>query len=391
MPVNARFDSYLKELIYHPERSKKWMKDKLLDIPEKKILQGHLLLRDNRGSEVVQEIKKVPDTNHEFIDGHKNLLLGIAYNNIGNYAESELYLNLSIKQFRKNNISYHLFTALFNLLNVLSNVGRFSEMESVLNEMESLNPSEKLAQVRLIRARFIYACDINDIHRATELLDVIHSIRNDISEYDFAAHLICEFMFFIKIEEFHRAQETLKEVRKCRKFMASENYHFMKRLLSHLLNDDTIYVYQREFPDLTALFHQMKVIEMLQANDRSQALAHWGELQKEFPKLYQEDFTYKGDKNLFSLCLQKHLDQQGLSEVVLSLENSKSQNAFDILLRSSAPIRSTDLYRALYGENVKSKDDLTKLAILISKIRKKQHVRILSRKGTYQLERANLE
>lgn len=391
MSAHDRFDTYLKELIYHPERSKKWMRDKLLGSLEKKILQGHLLIRDNKSSYVVEEIKKIPDADVDFLDGHKNLLLGIAYNNMGKYSDSEDYLLRAIKTFRSLKTDYHLFTSLFNWLNVLSNVGRFAEMKEVLNEMEELNPAEKLAQVRLLRSRFIYACDMDEVDRARELLEVIHSIRSDISEYDFAAHLICEFMFFIKVEEFMNAQKTLEEIRGCRKFMASENYHFMKRLLLHLMNDDTIYVYEREFPNLSILFHQMKVIENLQANDLIQAGTHWKELQRMFPYQYKNSFDYQGDKNLFSLCLKKHLS--GLQTNAPSkkyTESSKYQAAFDILQDSATPIRSNDLYRILYGKDVQSKYDLSKLAILISKVRKTHQVKILSRKGSYQLVQ-NLE
>lgn len=385
MSAHNKFDTYLRELIYHPERSKKWMKDKLLGLLEKKILQGHLLIRDNKGALVIEDMKKIPDTNVEFMDAHKNLLLGIAYNNIGNYPESEKYLLRAVHVFRMCNIHYHLFTSLFNLLNVLSNVGRFKEMEDVLQEMEELNPPEKLAQVRLLRARFIYACDTDDSDRARELLEVIRSIRSDISEYDFAAHLICEFMFFIKVEEFDDAQKTLEELKKCRKFMASENYHFMKRLLSHLISDDTIYVYEREFPALSMLFHQMKVIELLQANDVVQAEVHWKELQKLFPEQYQNGFIYQGDKNLFSLCLDKQLKFSGRVISKKTIEGPKYHAAFDILKGSSKPIRSKELYKILYGEDVQSKHDLSKLAILISKIRRNHQVKILSRKGSYQL------
>lgn len=386
MLASDKFDSYLRELIYHPERSKKWMKDNLIGVMEKKILQGHLLIRDNKSSQVIEEIIKIPDSNIDFIDGHKHLLLGIAYNNIGEYSLSEEFLQHSISLFRLNRHSYHLFTALFNLLNVLSNIGRFQEMKLVLEEMEELNPPEKLAQVRLLRSRFIYACDVNDYERARFLLEVIHSIRSDISEYDFATHLICEFMFYIKIDEFDNAQKTLEKLKKCRKFAASENYHFMKRLLSHLINDDTIYVYKREFPVLSMLFHQMKVIESFQSNDIVTAERHWMELRNQFPDQYHDHFTYSGEKNLFSLCLAKHKDniKNNVSNNI-SVDGPKYQIAFDLLQSSSTPIRSSDLYFTLYGQEAQNKNDLGKLAILISKIRRQHQVRILSRKGSYQL------
>ena len=385
MSENNRFDIYLKELIYHPERSKKWMSDQQLLRLERKILQGHLLVRDNKNALVIEDVTKIPDSNVEFVDAHKNLLLGICHNNIGEYFESENYLLRAIHVFRENKISYHLFTALFNLLNVLSNVGRFSEMKNVLNEMEILNPPEKLAQVRLLRSRFIYACDLNQMTRARELMEVIDSIRSDMSEYDYAAHLVCEFMFFMKMEEFSNAQRSLERMQRCRKFMASENYHFMKRLFAHLLTDDTIYIYEREFPHFSVLFHQMKVIERLQANDSIQAERHWSELEKIFPDLYQDNFSYLGDKNLFSLCLKKHRDIFKDTRPKTLTEGPKLHAAFKILQETSAPIRAAELYKVLYGKEIQSKNDLSKLTVIISKVRKNHQVKILSRKGTYQL------
>jgi len=381
------FDSYIKELIYYPQRATKWFADKRLTSVEKKILQGYLQIRNNQSSQVITELKDLPQSSIAFVQDHFHLILGICYNNIGDAKSGEKYLSLAIKGFEDKGEDYHLFTALFNLLNLLGNEARVSEMGAVLSKMEEICPDMKLAKLRLFRSQFIYACDSNQELLARKLITKINLLKADFSESDLAQHLVCEFMFYIKYEELNKAQDIIVQMKKCRNYALSENYHFMNRLLSHLITDSAIYVYEREFPTLTYLFHQMKVIESLQGADRENAEIYWKKLQAFNPDIYKEDFRYHGEKCLFSLCLEKHLNKVKKFNLKLNSNNTPLYKvAFEILTQSSIPLKKGHLFELIYGEVPETKEDDIRLARIISKIRQVYGVRILFKKGSYSLE-----
>lgn len=384
------FDAYIRELILHPERSKKWMNDKRLTMAEKKILQGHLLVRDNKHKEVIEEISSISDSEMEFVNDHKHLLLGICYNNTGRCTEALKYLRLAAIAFEKAGQNYHLFTTLFNMINNLGNLGKIEEMTPVLQRMVDLRVSGRLPETRLLRSQFIHAVDSNNNQLAHELLPRIQKLKIDMPESELGPQLVCEFMFHIKEENFDKAEAVLGEMKKHRKFMIGENFPFMKKLLSHLVENTTIYVYERDFPSQeSALYRQIKVIEALQAQNIEEAQTHWGYLQSRYGKqLYQDDFRWNGEKCLFSLCLDKHVAKRKDAPLKLQLvtgDESKYKLAYKILKNAQAPMRSGELYELLYGEIINDKEDLKKLVSLIMHIRKHYGVEIISRKGTYEL------
>lgn len=380
------FDAYIKEIIFHPERSKKWLADKRLTSQEKKILQGYMLIRDNQSSQVVAELLDSPISDIDFVNFHRELLLGISFNNTGNFIKAEKYLMSAIASFEKNGLNYHLFTAYVNLVNLYSNIGKIKEMGEVVHKMEALRPEGRLAQTRLLRCQFIYACDSNDNQAARILITKIAKINSEMSESDQINHLLCVFMFFVKNEELENAKQTLEQMKKHRKFLVSENFIFMKKLLSHLMEDATIYAYEREFSTLPNLFHQLKVIEHLQGEEIDEAQKHWSKLSQIDPLQHQNNFKYTGEKCLFSLCLSKHEKREKKIHLkVHSGDAPQTQVVFEILQNLQAPIKKGQLYELIWGESPEDKEDLVRLSNLISKVRATYQVTIVSRKGTYLL------
>jgi hypothetical protein len=384
------FDGYIRELIFHPGREKKWMNDRRLTIAEKKILKAHLLLRDNKYSVAITELDTISSTEIEFVNHHKSLLMGICLNNTGKYAEGFEYLKQAQKGFEESSNYYHLFTTLFNLVNNLGNLGKINEMSTVIQKMESLRISGKLQEIRLLRSQFIFACDSNNDQLANNLLPQIHKFKPSMPESELGAQLICEFIFHIKKEDLESAKQVLIQMKKHRKFMIGENFHFMNKLLNHLTTDDTLYIYERDFPSSeSVLFRQIKVIEALSSQDLEQANIHWLFLQSKCGKdLYMNGFKWAGEKCIFSLCLDKHLKKQKLDRVALKIiagDGPRYQKAYEVLKNAQAPVRSELLYEIIYEKEIESKDDLKKLALLMINIRKIYKVEIISKKGTYTL------
>lgn len=342
------------------------------------------MIRSNKNAKVIEEFKSIQESDIDFVNDHCNLLLGICFNNTGEHATGERYLKLAIEGFEARDASYHLFTALFNLFILMSNLGKISDMERVLKRMEKIDLSETLAKVRLLRCQFIYACDSNNNDEAYALIKKINKIKADFSESDIAQHLVCEFMFYVKQEELKKAESVLEEIKQYRNYSTTENFIFMKRLLSHLTDDTTIYIYEREFSITSFLYHQLKVIEALQSQNSEEALKFWNKLQKKDSHLYEKDFKYLGEKCLFSLCLDKHLKQAPVPALeIISGKGSLQQRLYQVLLESKVPLSKGYLFELLWGELPEEKVDFLRLAKVISKVRTIYKVEIISRKGTY--------
>lgn len=390
MPVICKtFEVYLREMIYHPERSKKWLNDKRLTTIEKTILKCHLLIRDNKNREAIKEIEKTPDSDIDFVNDQKNLLLGICHNNVSNFSLGEKYLNLAKAGFESKNEYYHLFTTLYSLMLVLANLGRIEEMGKVLARMEELRVDGLLPKIRLLRAQCVYATDSNNNEKARECIKEIKRIKSQMPESELGPQLIDEFIFYMKNEELANAESVLVEMKKYKKFSLTESFNLMKSLLSYLRNDTTIYVYERMFPNpASCQFYQMKVIAALQISDMEEATLYWNKLRKEHSeKLYQDDFKWTGEKCLFSLCLDKNrgkLTQTSGIKFIKS-EGPKHLVIYDILTKAGRPVKAAELYEVLYGEALQDKDDLRKLARLIVSVRETYNVEVLSKKGTYQI------
>ncbi len=384
------FDAYIRELIAHPERSKKWMNDRRLTSAEKRILKGHLFVRNNKYQEAIEELKLITTTDFDFVMAHKNLLFGICYNNIGKYDDGLKYINLAITEFENKNQNYHLFTAYYNLINNLGNLGLIKEMSPVIDKMKALRVTGKLQEIRLLRCEFMFASDSNNFPAAEILLTKIHKLKSSIPDSELGPQLIFEFIFYIKTEQMERAEDIIVQMKKHRNFMVSENFHFMKKLLSHLLHNDTLYVYERNFTSSdSALFRQIKIIEELQSQNKDKALEHWRFLQEKFGKeVYADNFQWAGEKCLFSLCLKKNLDKvtnEKPTLKIISSETPKYQILYEALKNAKSPIRAGELYEIIYGECAEDKDDLKKLVLLVINIRKQYGAEIISRKGTYEL------
>lgn len=386
------FDSYIKELIYYPKRAPKWLSDKRLTQLEKRILQGHLLIRENKNAKVIEELKNVSKIDIDFVKDHYHLLLGICYNNTGNYSQSERLLILATKGFEERSEYYHLFTSLFNLLMIYSNRGKVPEMATTLKRMEEICPDATITQIRLLRCQFVYAVDSNDKVTANKLIDKINKVKSDFSESDLGEHFICEFMFHIKHEKFDKAQSIIEEMKKYRNYTSTDNFNFMKELLAHLRVDKTLYVYDREFPNKSVLYQQMKVIEAMQSSHQEEAQKWWKELQLGDSHLYGDNFHYRGEKCLFSLCLDKHLKKEKTPDSfkLIKGDRPKIEVVYDIL-KSEIPVRKELLYELVYGETAEAKEDFIKLANLVSKVRSHYGLTIQLRKGAYILENSKKE
>lgn len=379
------FDAIIKELNYHPEKSKRWLEDKRLTMLEKKIISGYMMVRNNQNEDVIAELTTLGESDIEFVNSHRDLLLGICYNNTTRFHLAEKHLLKSIQGFEQNQLHYHLFTARFDLFMVYSNLVNLPKMKSVLDEMEKMRLDGKLAQIRLMRCQFIYADEAFNVESGWSLNKKLNALKPEMAESDLIAHLVSEFMFYIKQDEFDLAQDVLMQMKKHRKFHLSENFNFMKRLMDHHRLGMPIYAYDREFKNIPLLFHQLKVIQAFESQEKETAQFHWQELQKIAPEIHGPDFVFKGGKGLFAICLEKYLHQEKPVELTEVSEGSKVEIFYQLMIKAQGPLQKGLVYEILWGTSPEDKDDYKRLTRLVSKVRDRYGIDIQTRKGTYFL------
>ncbi len=223
---------------------------------EKKIIIDHSLIRNNQNSKVIEEIENISEGEIDFVNAHQNLLLGIACNNLSLFNKAEIYLEKSTQTLRDLELHYYAFISLFNQFMLYSNMRDYSEMSKALKRMKEIPLDSRMLEIRLMRCEFIFANEMNHNKEAEIYLNRIEQIKHEMVESDLIAHLVTEFMFYIKLERLTEARETLSAMKSFRKFHLSENYNFMKKLLDHLMDNSPIYAYDHDFKNTPFLFYQ---------------------------------------------------------------------------------------------------------------------------------------
>lgn len=195
------------------------------------------------------------------------------------------------------------------------------------------------------------------------------------------------FDFYIKQEKLDKAKTVLDQMKKYRKFHLTENYNFMKHLLSNLQLNHPLWITDDDYSKIPILFHQIKCIQKLEQSNQIDALFHWNELKKIAPLVYQDEFQYQGDRCLFSLCLQKSLNNKSFKVDFEVQGNNKTELLINFLKKNPGPQSKEVLYQLLYGKELSDKSDAFKLHQLISRMRVHlDNAEVEYKQGCYQLK-----
>ncbi len=378
------FYKILKEINLNPKKSRQALTDKRLSLSEKKIIEAYFLVRDNKNEEATDILHDIPSSPSPFVEAQKKLLLGISLNNKSKYLEAAASLESAFKQFEVLKTPYFSFVALFNLSFIYFNLKESKKLNLTIQKMHHIPLETKLQEMRLLRCQFLASYLANETESALGYLGKIKTFKSELPESDIISQLVCEFMFFVKLEKFEMCQKTLNEMKLYRKFHLTENYNFMKVLLSHVVNNTPLYVYDNDFTKVPILLNELKVIQSFEENNREAAKNYWQKLSASLPHIYQSDFRFQGEKCLFSIALYEHLSKHDtVANLVTKEDANLTEKLVQILSNSKAPLGKELIYELLWGEHAESKDDFKKLVRLISKIRNEKGIEIVSRKGTY--------
>jgi len=378
------FYKMLLEIGKNPGKANRILSDKRLSALEKKIIEAHLLIRDNRNVEAFELLSKTPPSESVFVEAQKKFVCGIALINQSRLAEAEPLLTDFTKVMYLMSFNHFVFIGYFNLFVLNSNRGNLSRMEECLQKMLALPSLSSDHQIKLLRCQFMYHFETANLEQANEYLHLLKLRKNELTENDQISLLVSEFKFNVKKDDWSKCNSVLTEMKKFRKFQLKGNFKFMKLLLDHLTKGSPIYSYDKDLKDTPLLFHQLKVIQHLEAGEMKKAENHWLELEAITPEIYGSNFRYHGSKTIFSACIDKHRQKtNGLSDFDIKLEKSKIDRLIAILTNVEIPISKDRLFEMIWGHLPADKNDQKKLVRLIYEAKTEHGLNICYHKGTY--------
>lgn len=348
---------------------KKNLEDKRLTHAEKLILQAHLLVRNNKNTEVFPLLDQCTPSN-EYFGAHKDLVIGMAYLNTGQSQKALEVLENCESHFLPDIDHYFLFLLYRNCYTCalnLYNIPVAEEYFKLLMELGFKTPREE----RILKlTSFHHAILLEDAEKANTLKQELDRLKTEMSQSELPAYLINCFHLSMLKEDFKLAIEVMNEIKTLKKFHQSENYKFMHELTGYLMQDKPIYLREEDMSEMHNLNYQVQCIKALSGGDVQLAFAYWTKLQELNPQIYVDEFDYRGNKNLFALCLRKALCQTKQQRMEVPQDLSMFEKLDFIFANCNGVISKEELINLLWNQELYDKADLQKLSRLIYKYRK---------------------
>lgn len=358
-----------------------FLTDKRLTLVEKEIVKATISLKDCLYTEIIQKLSTLQGQN-ELVESQRRLILGMAYSASGDCQKAKTELENSYSVFARFHLKSYEFYSLLQLFFVHYNLKSEKKLAWVLDQMKDLEIDNEKNVISYLRCQFNYFNFIGNASKARLVLAKLEAKIPEMHSSQIIPHLIDRFVYELKIDDFNGCEKTLDEMKDFRRFNYSANYKFMKTMFNHFRHKKPIYLYDKDFSDCPLLLYQLKTIKALESGDKTQAQLYWKSLSEMNSEVYQENFEYKGDKCLFSLCLDLYMKPKQINfqfEDSMSLEDK----LIHILKVANGPVKKEELYELLWQTPMESKDDLAKLSMMVSRVKKKSGLVIQSRKGCY--------
>ena len=365
------------------DKFNQYFDDRRLTFAEKEILRALLHLRNGEYETIFSTIKKL-QIKDPTVQAIKYIILGISYINISESKKSLEYLELSEDYFKTTSLHKQHFNSLFYQFLAYLNLNDINGMAKSLDKLENVEVPNKKFEADLHRARFNFHVHSKNYEKAQMTLLKINNLMPDMTEGQKNFFLTDKFEFFLITDQISEAQKTVNEMKKYRKFQIKGNYQFIKVIMDFCFKNKPLYLYLKDFEGQGYIYLQVKFLLALSEGNEKLANKTWEDLKKETPGCYQDHFTYVGSKCLFQMALDKIKSPQQ----VIKKQNLKpligDKEALCLSILSSGKIINQDiLFKEIWGEEAKNKEELARLRKLISRIRSKSEIDIQSHKGSY--------
>lgn len=363
-----------------------FLKDKRLSQAEKVILECSTLIKDYEFNTIIDTLTNLVVQN-VLVDSQRHFILGIAYNNSGRSERAIPHYQKAVEILSQHGISRYEYNALVQLFFAHLNIQNISALAPILDRMQEIRGEAVKDKISYLRCRFNYHLATDEYKPAGSLLRELEELTLYMHPSQVVFHRVDKFIYHLKMDQFRACEQTLEEMKKSRSYSVSANYRYMKTLLAHIMHGTPIYLYDNDFKDIPILYYQVKVIQLLQSGELSLARSFWNQLHELNPEVYRSFLDYQGEKCLFSICLKKHLtkEKQGPQSIDLNFLQEREKLFIKMLTESSVPVKKEDLFFALWNKPLEGKDELFKLSMLVSRLKKKTGLTIKTHKGCYLL------
>jgi hypothetical protein len=368
------------------QSARKYLADKRLSITEKKVLEGYLKLRQSDFDWIKEQLLPL-HSSLPFVEGVRNLILGIAMNNSGKPHEAILWIEKSRSLLQDCASAETRFLCTYNLFVAYHNLSDLDRLEELRDEIIKFQFAEKSAlKIRQLRIQFSFWVLKKNESKVFKLLEELNEIQTSMDDFQRLAWSIDKIRFYSGIKDYDQCYSELEKLKECRSFYLSADYKFIKATLGFLQKGKPLYLYIQEFSSIPILAHQVEVLLALESRDMRHAESSWEKLKQISPKVYCEDFQYRGESCLFSLALEKFL--QSFQEKKIPPVKSvvtKEERLYDLLVLYPMGIGKNELYQLIWGTAPVTKSDLGKLSKLLERVKLKHGIEVQSRKGVYIL------
>lgn len=365
-----------------------FLDDKRLTQSEKIILECSTLIRKSKFDEIIQALVGLK-TQNMLVESQRCLVLGVTYNAACQSDKAIPLFKRSIEILELCDMPTYEFNAQLQLFFTYLNLKKHNELPAIIDRMHEIMGNNERDKISYFRCRFNYHTVIGDFKTARSLLSGLDKMKSKMHPSQHIVHLIDKFIFYLKVDEFTNCEKTLDELKGHRQYRLSENYEFMVAMLDHYQHRKPIYLYDKDYVQLPMLYYQLKVIQMLESGNHHEASYFWSKLNGLNPQVYAEFMNYQGDKSLFSLCLSLY-QSKNVYEPIKGLL-PREEIFIKELMTSPTPVMKEELYQAIWGKPLESKEDLAKFTMMVSRVKKKTGLEIKSRKGSYYIEVASDE
>ena len=376
----------LKLIHGQPKKAKKFLSDKRLTLVEKKILNAWYLLKNCQHQTIINDLDGIHSEN-QLVESQKKLILGLTYNNMGKFKTASKCLHEAFEELEKYSLNDHQFICIYNLFIISYNQSNESQMTNCLSIMEILekNGINERQSLCYLQCKFNYFTFREDYELANEALRHLEMKKVIMSEALIMATMISKFIMHLKQEHFSECQEIIEEMKEHRLFRHSPNYLYMKLTLNHLMHNAPLYFYEKDFKESEFLFLQLKTIQALEESNLEKAQAYWKRLMEIDPDCYKERFDFHGQKNLFTMCLNKHASVLKGVTVDIPTAKNHADALIEILQKSTIPVPKELLFEKIWGKKSASQSDDEKLKNLIYYVRNIKGFEVHFRKGCYSI------
>ncbi len=354
---------------------------------EKKLLTAYLLYTKKNKTECLDLLKSTSTDSNYFFEGVRLYFIGLALNHFGTYRFAMEHLLQSVSTLEQVGNRDFIINPLALIIVTLANQKKRKELLIYNAILENQQPYDDYTTIMKYHAQSVAYLELGELQRAEQLALSGLEGKKKASKYFGSGFLLVLFSIYIKQKKFSKCWLILDQYKASRGFMVKENYKYMKILLGFISKSAPLYVYANDFKEIPELLDQLEVIKFLSVGNIKGAEDSWKRLSMNNKSLYKKNFTYNGEVSLFSLSLDKLMNDKKLSFELSDVETDGKKPIeiiHEVIVIHNVTISKNDLVSLIWGEDPDEKN-LARLRKIISRYNSKRGEReIISFQDTYK-------